>query len=146
MYDINKYISDQTHIDYETLATYFEQSIKEMQIDSRLLSLAKECKSQGKKIAIVSDNMDAFSLITVSHNGLDRLFDVVVNSADYGVLKQEQEGKLFDITLDQIWISDCASCLLIDDSAKARMAFEERGWDTFAYSNFEDFEKWVREM
>lgn len=143
MQDINKYISENTDINYEILVDYFEQSIKEMKIDLRLINLAKIFKKQGKKIAIVTNNMDVFSQITVPHNGFDILFDVVINSADYALLKQEQDGKLFDIALKQIWIPDFGSCLLIDDSAKVRTVFESRGGDTFAYSNFEDFEKWV---
>ena len=102
MQDINKYISENTDINYEILVDYFEQSIKEMKIDLRLINLAKIFKKQGKKIAIVTNNMDVFSQITVPHNGFDILFDVVINSADYALLKQEQDGKLFDIALKQI--------------------------------------------
>jgi len=145
MYDINKHISDNTTISYDTLKNLFEQSIKDMQLDLNLIEVAKQLKTKGKKIWIITNNMDVFTQITIPYNWLDQIFDFIINSSDHWLLKQDENWKLFDIALDKLWISDYSSCLLIDDSATARDMFEKKWWTTYAYSEFGEFSKWASE-
>jgi len=100
---------------------------------------ADDQKRGGKRIAIVTDNMDIFTTLTVPNHKLNEVFDVIVNSADYGLLKADQNGKYFDIALDRMWITDYKSVLLVDDSLNIRPLFQAKGGLVHTYDNFEDF-------
>ncbi|MDZ4295947.1 MAG: HAD hydrolase-like protein, partial [Patescibacteria group bacterium] len=91
--EINALIAGCTGIAYDVLVTLFEESVRRMTLSQGVMSLATDLKLSGRKIAIVTDNMDVFSCITVAQHRLDEFFDVIVNSADYGVLKREEGGR-----------------------------------------------------
>jgi hypothetical protein len=46
--------------------------------------------------------MDVFDKITVPHNTLHEVFPIIINSCNYGVLKHEENGKLFDIVMGKL--------------------------------------------
>ena len=142
-FDVNKYISEQTGIEYEILLRLFEESIRNMQINKDLIAIALQLNQQWKTIAIVTNNMDVFNAITIAHHKLDKIFPCIVNSCDHALLKHEQEGKLFDIAMAKTGTTDYTETLLIDDSAKARTAFEQKWWHTFPYTDFETFKEWA---
>ena len=125
--DVNRFICANTKIDFEELSSLFTESVKNMSIDKRLVTLAKKLTLNRVKVAIVTDNMDVFSSITIKNHNLDKVFPVIVNSCEYGVLKSEANGKLFDITLDKLGVNNYKNALLIDDSSKSRSMFESKG-------------------
>lgn len=139
MNDVNKHISDNTWIELKLLSNLFEESVKNMKINKGLLSIASQLKKQWRKIALVTNNMDVFDKITVPHNTLHEVFPIIINSCNYGVLKHEENGKLFDIVMGKLWHTEYNKVLLIDDSKKARETFEKKWWKTFAYSTFDEF-------
>lgn len=146
MHQINTFISEWTWIDFTILSNLFVAGIRNMKLDQDLLALAEQFKVQWKKIAIVTNNMDVFSEVTVKQNKLDTLFDTIINSSDHWLLKHDENGKLFTLALERLWIDKASNTLLIDDSEKARKAFEQVGWHTFAYERFEDLEIWMRDI
>ncbi|MBM3257148.1 MAG: hypothetical protein FJY98_02355 [Candidatus Liptonbacteria bacterium] len=129
--DINKHIAEGTGIEEKLLNELFFEDLKKLPLEERMLAYAKELKQQGKKICIVSDNMDVFSEITVPQHQLNKAFDVVINSADYGLLKQDEKGKLFDIALEAIGEKDISLTLLIDDSPKSVEVYKEKGGNIY---------------
>jgi len=148
--DVNKYIGDKTGIDYDLLYKKFIESAYNIKADERILKIALRLKRQGVKIAIVSDNMDVFTSMEVKNQSLGKVFSVIVNSADYGLLKKDDEGKLFDIAMQKIWNSrvDCDTyykeTLLIDNSQNKLEIFKEKRGKIFLYNSFEEFENWSR--
>jgi hypothetical protein len=46
--------------------------------------------------------MDVFDEVTVPHHRLDEIFSTIVSSCNYGILKHENEGKLFDRVLEKL--------------------------------------------
>ncbi len=140
---VNKFISDNTDIDFDKLNKLFIESVKAMRIDAGLIGLVKKLKVHSFKVALVTNNMDVFSTITVRHHKLDKIFSVIVNSFDYGIMKHDEDGKLFDIAMAKIAESDYSTTLLIDDSEKARSVFEQKGGLTFAYEDYPSFTKWA---
>lgn len=140
---VNKFISENTNIDFDELNKLFIESVKAMRLEIRLISLAKQLKTNSFRIALVTDNMDVFNAITVRHHKLDNVFPVIVNSFDHGVMKHEANGKLFDIAMAALGEGDYSNTLLIDDSVKTRSVFEQKGGLTFAYVNYLDFAKWA---
>jgi FMN phosphatase YigB (HAD superfamily) len=116
-----------------------------MRLDRRLLDMAQELAERKVKVALVTDNMDVFTQLTVPHHSLERYFPVIVNSCEYGFLKSEENGKLFDIALSKLGISGFARALLIDDSKSVRPVFEGRGGTAYLYETFERFAPWAEE-
>jgi hypothetical protein len=46
--------------------------------------------------------MDVFNETTIPYNRLDEVFPIIVNSCDYGTMKHEQEGLLFDKAMERL--------------------------------------------
>jgi FMN phosphatase YigB (HAD superfamily) len=141
--DVNKYISEKTKIDFNHLSDLFVKSVKAMKVDNRLIDLAKTLASNGRKVALVTNNVDVFNSITIKNHNLNEVFPVIINSFDYGVMKHDKNGRLFEITLEKLGESDFSDTLLIDDSSAVRAAFESRGGTIFPFETFEDFEPWM---
>ena len=138
---IHTHIVAATGIDRELLDRAFIESVKRMRLDEEMIRLAQELKQKGFIVAIVTDNMDIFSEITVPYHGLADVFDVIFNSADQTLLKGDEHGKLFAIVADKIGIATNQS-ILIDDSKKTTDLFRELGGlaitHTDAYSTREE--------
>lgn len=140
--DINQLISDNTDIDYQVLVALFEESVRQMQLDENLLDLARSFKKSGIKVSIVTGNMDVFTDITIENHKLDRKFDLIVNSADYKLNKDDENGKLFDIVMEKLK-SNIKTSLLIDDSAKTIKLFVQKGGIGHIYKNFGELNKFL---
>jgi len=102
------------------------ESVQAMRLDPALLNFAARLKRGGVKTAIVTDNMDVFTIVTVPHHRLGGVFDLIVNSADCGLLKQDQDGRLFDYALHRLGAA-AGRTLFIDDSPAAVKLFESKG-------------------
>lgn len=144
MLDINRYISTNTNIDFELLNALFIESVKAMTIDQRMLDLARNFTQQGKNIALVSNNMDVFTDITVKRLQLDKVFPVIINSFDYGLLKHDDNARLYDIAMTKLGVSSYQDALLIDDSSKAREVFAAKGGNVYAFENYNDLISWLK--
>lgn len=141
MDDINRLISRETGIDFDLLTKTFLDDVAHMEIETRHIPIVKELKRKGIKVGMITNNMDVFSTVTVPRLDLSALFDGhVYNSFDYHLLKAEG---LFDIAMRQTGCSNYAATLMIDDSVRARTAFETKGGQTYAYTTFEEFQVWV---
>jgi len=144
--DINKIIAKGTGHKEEFLKDVLLKSLEAIRLDEKMFNLAKELKKlHGKKIAIITDNMDVFNSITIEKHNLNKTFPVIINSCDYGILKCEENGRLFDIAMDKLRHDDYKNALLIDDSEKTREIFKKKGGNTFAYTTYEEFKPWAKE-
>ncbi len=142
MDQVNRYISQQTGINFDRLSEIFRDSVKVMQIHQQLIKLANQLKQRGISIAIVTNNMDVFNEMTVPR--LNDTFPVIINSADYGILKQDREGELFDIALERLGNGgDYSNTLLIDDSQSVKATFDAKNGTTYPYTTYENFKPWA---
>ncbi|MEK7071966.1 MAG: HAD family hydrolase [Patescibacteria group bacterium] len=130
--EINELIAENTGIEYKLLNELYEESIRRMELEKEIIYLSESLKLSGNKIGIVTDNMDIFSKITVPNHQLDTLFDVIINSADYGLLKKDENGKLFDIALTFLG-EKIENSLMIDDSEKTIELYQRKGGSGFVY-------------
>lgn len=144
--DINRMISQANNIEFDLIKKILEKDVLSIKIDYNLLNFAKEQLKLGRRAALVSNNMDILTTLIISNHKLNEVFEVIVNSADYGLLKTDQKGKLFDIVMGKMRINNYSSALLIDDSPKVRPIFEAKGGHVFTYSNFDNFIKWARRV
>ncbi|MBI1833424.1 MAG: HAD hydrolase-like protein [Candidatus Andersenbacteria bacterium] len=141
---VNDDIASRTGIDVEILKEAFEESVRLMKLDDQLLALINTLRKQGTKVGLVTDNMDVFSEITVKNNNLSQKFDAVVNSADYGFLKKEQNGRLFDIALEKLGEKNISKSLMIDNQSDVIELYEKKGGRGFLYKNFVEFKNWIK--
>lgn len=142
---INEKIAEETDVDINLLNQALTKSVELMKLDEDLLILIAEIRRQGIKVGLVTDNMDVFSDITVSNHNLDKKFDVVLNSADYGFLKKEQNGKLLDIALEKLGEKDISKSLFVDNQPEAIELYKQKGGQGYVYKNFREFESWAHE-
>ncbi len=140
---INKLIAKNTDIGYEKLNRLYEESVRTMKTEEDLLELARTLKSSGKKIGIVTDNMDVFTKIIVPTCRLDTQFDVIINSADYGVLKKEENGRLFDIALTTLGVN-IENSLMIDDSESKIEVYKQKGGHGFVYQDTAELKSFLQ--
>lgn len=140
--DINRHLSRKLNMPEAKLNRYLLDSVQRMPLDENLISWAKELKTAGRSIAIVTDNMDTFSAYTVPALRLDKIFPIIINSADYGFLKKENGLKLFRIALEKLRQRDFATTLLIDDSKRTCDLFQQAGGQAVVYRDFSDVTPW----
>lgn len=131
---INKLISKNTNFPSSQLNALYEESVLKMGLVSEVVKIAFLLKQSGLKIGIVTNNMDVFTRFTVPNKRLDSVFDVVVNSADHGILKKEAGGKLFDVALQKLG-EKIENAVMIDDSESTVQFFEAKGGRGHLYRN-----------
>lgn len=146
--EVNRIVANNTGIDCEQLQKLFMESVRNMKLDERIIDVARGLKQSGRTLGVVTDNMDVFTEITVDNHKLKELFDVIVNSADYGCLKKDENGKLFDVAMATVGENDIRNTLLIDDSTDTIELYRQRGGNAFLYKNFDELQAespWDRE-
>jgi len=111
-----------------------------LQLNPAVWRFAQAQRTQGRHTALVTVNMDVFTRVVVPAHGFDRVFDVVVNSADYGT---EDKNALCEIAFGQL--DDCTfeDSLLIDDMPKCLDAFRARGGMAHQYTTDAAFAEWT---
>jgi FMN phosphatase YigB (HAD superfamily) len=143
-HQINRIISDATGMPFEKLTELFRASVRQMRLNPSLIQFALSLNKRGTRTALVTCNMDVFNEITVPEKGLDAVFPVIVNSFDYGLLKHEENGKMFDIALEKLGLDSYREVWLIDDSPIFCAAFEAKGGRAYRYTGLKDFELWLK--
>jgi HAD superfamily hydrolase (TIGR01509 family) len=139
---INQIIATNTGIDWQLLQKLFEVSVALMELEAEMIELAQDLKKLGHKIGIVTDNMEVFQNITVPKHKLDKLFDVIISSIDHGILKQDENGRLFDMALASLNES-IDNSLMIDDSVNNIQMFKNKGGQGFLYKNTADLKSFL---
>ncbi len=141
-HDINRHLSGKLNLPEGVLNRYLLDSVQHLPLDQDLIGWAKELKEAGRPTAIVTDNMDTFSAYTVPALGLDKIFPVIVSSADHRILKKDQNGRLFQIAREKLELPDFRAALLVDDSPKNCELFQRLGGQAVVYKEFADVAPW----
>ena len=140
---INRLIAESTGIGFEKLNELYEESVRKMELEKEMVTFVKLLKQSGKKVGIVTDNMDVFTNITIPSHQLNVLFDVTINSADYGLLKKDDNGKLFDIALASL-DEKIENSLMIDDSDSTIKLYEQKGGQGFRYHGIAELKSFLQ--
>lgn len=141
--EINRLIVENTDVGYEKLNELYEESIRGMELEKEMIDLVKSLKRSGKKVGIVTDNMDIFTQITIPNHQLDTLFDVIINSADHGILKKDDNGRLFDVALTALG-EKIENSLMIDDSESTIELYKQKGGHGIVYRNITELELFLQ--
>jgi FMN phosphatase YigB (HAD superfamily) len=143
---VNRIIAGATGISPELLDKILIAGVGRMKVNAALIQFAENLKQKDVKVALVTNNMDVFSEITVPAKQLDKTFPVIVNSFEYGLMKQDKNGRLFDIALNWLGLNSYDDVLLIDDTPAYCEIFKNKGGQVYQYANQEDFLKWAKDF
>jgi FMN phosphatase YigB (HAD superfamily) len=143
--EINALISEATGIPFSKVTELFITGIRQMRINHALIQFALSLKRRGIRIALVTNNMDIFDEITIPEKNLDDIFPVIINSFDYKLMKQDENGKLFDIALGKLGLDSYLGVYLVDDSPTYCTIFAAKGGNAYQYSGQKEFELWLEE-
>ena len=141
--EINALISEATCIPFSKVTELFKTGIRQMRINPALIQFALSLKRRGIRIALVTNNMDIFDEITIPEKNLNDIFPVIINSFDYKLMKQDENGKLFDITLAKLGLDSFQGVYLIDYSPTYCTIFAAKGGNTYQYTGQKQFELWL---
>ena len=94
--------------------------------------LAVNLKTKGVPIALVTANFDVFNEVVVPAHRYDELFNVIVNSSDYGTTDKRQ---LWPIAFARMGSElGYHNTLLIEDGEKEPQAFRDCGGEAIQYA------------
>lgn len=138
--DIAEYLSGLTGITPERILSALDEGCAHLQLNPAIWRFAQAQRAQGRRTVLATVNMDVFTRVVAPAHGFDRVFDVVVNSADYGT---EDKNALCEIAFGQL--DDCTfeNSLIIDDMHKYLDAFRARGGMAYRYTTDEAFAGWA---
>jgi FMN phosphatase YigB (HAD superfamily) len=143
---INRIIAEATGISPELLDKLLISGVGRMKVNAALIQFAENLKQNDIKVALVTNNMDVFSEIIVPVKKLDKTFSIIVNSFEYGLMKQDKNGRLFDIALNWLGLNSFDGVLLIDDTPVYCDIFKAKGGQVYQYSNQADFLQWAEKL
>lgn len=139
--DIAEYLSQLSGLTTKRILEGLNEGCSNLQLNSAIWHFAQAQRAQEKYTVLATVNVDVFTRIVVPAHGFDKVFDVVVNSADYGT---EDKNTLCEIAFSQLDGCTFENSLLIDDSTKATDAFRKRGGMVYKYTCDEAFVRWVQ--
>ena len=131
--EINKYIADETGIEYTYLWELFVQDCKNMHVPQEVLNKLNELRNK-YTVILITGNMDSFTRFTQPALELEKYFDVISNSFYEGKHKTDDNGSLFIKYIEQC-DTDIKDALLIDDSTKVCDIFTKLGGTSLQVSH-----------
>lgn len=138
--DIAEHLSGLTRIPTRRILEGLNKGCSKLQLNPAIWRFAQAQRAQGRHSVLATINMDVFTHIVVPAHGIDRVFDEVVNSADYGT---EDKITLCEIAFGRLENCTFQNSLVIDDSAGVIDAFRKRGSFAYQYTCDEAFAKWA---
>lgn len=141
-HDINKMMAENVGLDIDMLDSLLVQSVKDMKLDKRMMEFVNKVRKTTVPIALVTNNMDTFGEIILPEKRLNDVFPVIVSSYDYGCMKHDDNGRLFDLALAKLSLDTFEDVLLIDDSKKACDMFESKGGKVHRFVDYDTLIEW----
>jgi FMN phosphatase YigB (HAD superfamily) len=139
--DIAAVIAQEVDLDLAEIIEYMQEGCKNLSFNPALMQFALAQRSFGRKTALVTANMDIFTQIVVPAHGLDTIFDMIINSADYGEINKEH---LWPLAFRQLGKGiGYANSVLIEDSRPAAERFRQLGGLAYRYTGDDAFLGWL---
>jgi hypothetical protein len=140
--DIARIISKYVDMDVASIVRTMEEGCKHLSFNEAVFNFAVAQRSEGRKTALVTANMDVFTNVVVPSHGLDRIFDVILNTSDYKELRKEVLWPIaFELLGDGIHYENS---LLVEDGEKEPALFRKHGGYAYQYRTDEEFAQWIR--
>lgn len=134
--EVNRKVADNTGIPYDVLWDVFVRDCKTMSISPEALEKLNGLRSR-YTVILVTGNMDCFTRFTKPAAQLDRYFDYISNSFEEGILKTDENGRIFMQFADKHGIP-IQSCYVFDDSKNVNKVFSELGGTAYLVTKEQD--------
>lgn len=142
--DIAAILAPEMAMTKDDVLGYLRRGCTDLGFNAAVIDFARRVQSGPLKSALVTANMDVFSDVVVPSHGLDRLFDVIVNSADVGTCNKSVLWRVAFAALGA-GISYHNS-LLIEDGAANPATFRAQGGVAHQYVGDQVFRDWLRSV
>lgn len=142
--EVNFFVADKLGLKYEDLWSVFVEDCKAMRIDQSDLNFIQELRKK-YIVVLITNNMDTLTRFTIPALGLDRYFDDIVTSAEEGILKQEENGRMMTHTVEKL-NGEMGTTILIDNSQKVCDIFESLGGKVMFVDKEKNLNYWLREL
>ena len=142
--DIARIVAQHVALPLALIIETMERGCSTMHFNPAVWEFACAQRAQGRKTALVTANMDVFSTVVIPAHGLDRVFDVILNTSDYRELRKELLwDRAFKLLGDDLHY---ATSLLVEDGPKEPALFRARGGYAYQYENDERFRAWLQDL
>jgi FMN phosphatase YigB (HAD superfamily) len=131
--DVAEMLHCVTHIDTGDILECLKDGCKKLKENAAVINFAKKLKLHSIPIALVTGNFDVFTEIVAPFHGYDKLFDSIINTADYG---ETDKLKLWPIAFGKLNMEiDYKNTLLIEDTIKEIGNFKRMGGHAIQYTS-----------
>lgn len=122
----------------EKVAKEIQQS---RQLDDKVMNIVRRLRKEGYQLALLTDNVQETLEFWVDKYQLEDYFDVIVNSAHYGLLKTDPE--IYHLTLHNLGVRP-GETLFVDDNPTNVELAERLGMKTLLFKDVEQLAKALR--
>jgi len=141
--NIASYLSTHLPESEDEILSALRQGCSSMTFNPAVYNFARQQCEAGRKTALVTANMDVFTVIVVPAHRLDTVFDLVLNTADHRTLdKSILWRKALAAFGPEV---SFASALLIEDSPRMISLFESLGGCAYQYRGDQALQAWLEE-
>lgn len=142
--EVNRILAEKHGLDYAYLWRVFVRDCQTMFVDAEVLGILKSLRNQWRTL-LMTDNMDCFTRFIKPALNLDHYFDSIVNSADHGRLKSDNEGQFFADIASKIGIP-LSQAVLVDNSIKACDHFVNLGGQVCLVTEQKTIKHWLQHL
>lgn len=138
--EIAVHLSELTDLPANRILAALDDGCSHMQLNPAVWRFAQAQHAHGRRTVLATVNSDVFTRVVAPAHGFNNVFDVIVNSSDYGT---EDKNALCEIAFAQFDGCSFENSLLIDDSPNVLEAFRIRGGMAHRYTTDEAFADWA---
>lgn len=140
---VAQYLAGHIGLTASAIEDGLRQGCRRLVLNEAVWGFARAAHAAGKRTALVTVNADVFSEEVVPARGLDRVFDVIVNSADHGTT---EKLRLWPIAFEALGGgTGYAGSFLIEDGEQSPRQFTAAGGKAYQYRDDVAFAAWVTE-
>ena len=139
--DVADYMSPRIRLSADVILSALNEGCAQITLNQAVWDFARQQRGLGRKTALVTGNFDVFNEVVVPAHGLDKVFDVIVNSCDCGTGDKDE---LWPIAFERLG-GGCgySNSLLIEDTYHQVDRFRELGGVAYQYAGDAAFVGWL---
>jgi len=142
-HEVSKRLSDCLGLSADEIHSALARGCSRTSFNQSVWNFARTQRADGRKLALVTGDVDIVGEIIVPSHGLDREFDSIVSSSDFGV-ELPSKQPLWDAAFDALGPEfGYANSLLIEDTRREVELFRDLSGTAYQYRNDQEFDDWL---
>ena len=139
--DVANHLSPKTGVEPDVILSALYEGCAQIEFNEAVWNFVLQQRGLERKTPLVTGNFDVFNEVVVPARGLDKVFDAIVNSCDYGTGDKDE---LWPIAFDLLGEAyGYSTSLLIEDTSHEVGRFRELGGVAYQYTDDAAFNKWL---